>query len=153
MKRLPEWIRARVVLAGSPVKGLAIKTSIKTTFKNPFDSVWGPSDEEGAVLVRRSDLLGQADADRRLFCMDYGDPESDGSGRVEVSVEDVDRLKRALNGYKRYSAAYEFPVGYRAMLLEAKRIMATLRKAVPALAVEFEGGDCAVVGAADWGAG
>ena len=126
MKRLPRWIRARLTVDGRPVSGLAISITVKATRKNSFDSIWGPSDVDGEILVKGADLLRQSEAEAQLFIMDYGRPEHDGAGRIEVSVEDVDALGRAIEAHDRFAEFFPYPPGYREMLVEAKRRIATL---------------------------
>jgi hypothetical protein len=150
MKRLPELIRASVTIAGRPAPGLAVSTSIKTTRKNSFGCIWGPSDASGVIAIKGSDLFAQADADRRFFIMDYGHPEGDASGIIELAIENVDALDGALKASGIFSAGdFPYPPGYQRMLLDARQRTVELGDRVPHLGVESEGGDCLVV-AVQW---
>jgi hypothetical protein len=153
MKRLPELIRASVTVAGRPAAGLAVSTSIKTTRRNPFGCIWGPSDASGFIAIEGREIFRQAEAQRRFFLMDYGDPEADGAGIIELTVEKVDAIDGAVKAYGIFSAAdFPYPPGYQAMLLNARRQTAALGVQVPRLSVESQGGDCSVV-AVQWAAG
>lgn len=153
MKCLPRSIRAIILVGGAPASGLAVYTSIKTMRKNAFGCIWGPSDVNGQIVIDGADLLRQAEVERHAFIMDYGHPEGDGAGRIEVSVIDIDDLDRALKAYEIFSTGLEYAAGYHAMILEARRRTAELGGAVPALSVASEGGDCHVVVALSRGAG
>ena len=153
MKRLPELIRASITLAGKPVAGLAVSTSIKTTRKNAFGCIWGPSDASGLIAIERGDLLRQAVADKNFFIMDYGHPEEDAAGIIELTVETIDGLDGALKAYGMFSVgSFPFPPGYQAMLLDARQQTAALGLQIPRLSVESRGGDCSTV-AVQWAAG
>jgi hypothetical protein len=145
MKRLPDIIRAVITIGGSPAAGLAVSTSIKTTRKNPFGFIWGPSDAVGIVRIDRAELFGQAEAERREFIMDYGHPEHDGAGLIEVAVENTEGLDRALKACDQFSQCSSYPDGYQAMLKEARSRTVALAKVRPRLTVEAIGGDCQVV--------
>jgi hypothetical protein len=145
MKRLPDVIRVMIAVGGTPTAGLAVSTSIKTTRKNPFGFIWGPSDAVGMVRIRRAELFGQAEAERREFIMDYGHSEHDGAGLIVVAVENTEGLDRALKAHDQFSQCCSYPDGYHAMLQEARSRTAALAKVRPRLTVEAVGGDCQVV--------
>lgn len=153
MKRLPDLIRASITVAGRPAMGLAVSTSIKTIRKNPFDCIWGPSNASGVITIEGRALLQQAEAARGFFVMDYGHPEGDGAGFVELTVENLDALDGALKAYDLFSAGdFSYPPGYQLMLLEARQRTVDIGVQVPRLSVESQGGDCSVV-AVQWAAG
>jgi hypothetical protein len=137
---LPECLHATVSSSGRPVSGLFVRVRIATSRKNDFANGFGPSDAAGNISVTREDLLREAERDRNLFIMDYGHPEHDYAGCIDVTPMNREALIRALDAYHQFQVASEFPPLYPEHLQEARLILEGLAPAVLCVELSVEGG-------------
>jgi hypothetical protein len=142
---LPDRVRAIVTCDGRPIRGLFVSFRIATSRKNDFASAFGPSDATGTIVVSRSELLREAERDRQLFIMDYGHPELDYVGVIDVTPMNREALGRALEAYHQFQAHTHYPPRYAEHLREARRTLEGLAPAVLHLNVTVEGGTGEVV--------
>ena len=122
--RLPELIEAVVKLDDEPAGGMFLWVTVKTTQKNDFVLLFGPTDAEGRIGISRSQFLGEAEAEKRMFMMDYGDPEYDATGVVSCEPCNAASIGRAIEAHNAYRAFTPYPKGYGGSL---KRALARLQ--------------------------
>jgi hypothetical protein len=143
---LPELVRAVVRCNQCALSGLFVQARIATSFKNDFYSLHGPADEAGVIAFSRDDLLREGNNDRNLFLMDYGHPESDYSGYLEVRPMGRESLRRALEAYELFKDVVTFPPDYAKQLEHARRILDELAPAHLDVQLEVSRGTGKVVG-------
>ncbi len=142
--RLPDALHVRLRANGVPVSGLFVLVRVKAARKNDFSSLHGPSGADGRVTATRERIVAEAGRDAQLFLMDYGHPEADAAGELEVTPLDRQATERALAAYELFRAVTEFPAGYSEAL---GRSLAALERLAPArltAEVEVIGGNMAV---------
>jgi hypothetical protein len=143
---LPDSVSAVVKCGGHPTPGLFVDVRIATSSKNDFNCVFGPTDATGLLEFTRDDLLRQAARDRNLSLMDYGHPEANYAGRVEVSPMGRERLRGALRGYETWRSAAAFPPQYAERLRTALSMLERLAPARLEVELTVSGGYGEVVG-------
>jgi hypothetical protein len=136
--KLPESIEVSVKADGQPLEGVLVRVCILTTSKNNFHSQYGPTDDNGRVLITRAALLAEAKRDQELFVMDYGDPEINFAGVVEVSIFGKDDLSRAIDAYALFKDVEEYPPDYLRHLQRAQEILDKLADAKILIDVVYE---------------
>jgi hypothetical protein len=94
--------------------------------KNDFGLAFGPSDAEGRIEIRRDDLLREADKERQLFLMDYGDPEADFTGKIVVDILSRPAVERALKAYQFYRNVSSYTPEYEKNLQDCGRTLERL---------------------------
>lgn len=125
--KLPERLQVRLLADGTPVKGMFVRVTIKTTRKNDFVLGFGPSDEEGMLQISRAQLLREAEKERRLFVMDYGHPEADFAGEISVRALSREDLQRAIVAYDLYQGVSPYAPEYAENLQEARLALEELK--------------------------
>ena len=123
--KLPEFIEVTVKVDGKPLEGVLVHVRIHTTSKNNFHSQFGPTDDNGRVLITRAALISAAKRDQELFVMDYGDPEANFAGEVVVSIFGKDDLSKAINAYPMFKDVAEYPPNH---LIHLRRALEILEK-------------------------
>ena len=118
--KLPERIAIRVLADGRPVAGVFASVTIRTTRKNDFGLGFGPTNEDGGLVISREDLLREAEKERRLFIMDYGHPEDDFTGEIVVRALNREALQRAIAAYDAYHQVTPYPARYAEQIQEAR---------------------------------
>src|SRR5216683_7201898 len=114
---IPERLTAVVSADGRPSEGLLIVLSLQMARKNPFNFVFGPSNEEGKVEVSRKEIEREVGRTLKLFPLDY-DPSSF-NGRINIVAMSYHQLDSALAAYDIYHQASGYPSGYREKLTTA----------------------------------
>ena len=135
---LPSRIVVRVTANGHAVGGMFICIKLKMSVRNDFDLVFGPTDDEGGIIVTRENLLSEADKDRSFFLMDYGDPEQDFTGEIIVTALNRESLERALTAYEMFSKVWKYPVGYLEDLHKAHTKLDEMHTATLSLNVQHD---------------
>jgi hypothetical protein len=130
------------------MSGLFVQVQIETAFKNDFWSTFGPTDSEGSVAFSRDDLLRRGDQDRTLFLMDYGHPEIDYTGHMEVHPMGREALRRAIDAYHQFQQVVSFPPRYAEQLQEARLALDEIAPARLEVGLNVSGGSGTVVGVA-----
>ena len=128
---LPESLEFSVEDRGRPCAGALVSVTLVATRKNNFHSTWGPTDDSGRLTICRQDLIEEGEKDGELFLMDYGHPEQDFSGQIEVRVAQKEDIERALKAYAEFSPYTPFRPGYEAMLRDALATFASGRVVSP----------------------
>jgi hypothetical protein len=142
---LPESLHVKVTCDGRPIPGLFVRVRIATSRKNDFANAFGPSDTSGEIVVTRSQLLREAERDRQFFIMDFGHPELDYAGVIDVTPMNQEALGRAVEAYHQFQAYTEYPPLYAERLQEARLALESLSPAVLRLGVTVQGGTGQVV--------
>lgn len=124
--KLPEWIEVTVRADGKPLQGVLMRLCVLTTFKNDFYFRFGPTDDNGRVVITRDEMIAQAKRDQELFIMDYGDPEIHSAGELVISIFEREQLKRAIEVYPDFKDVVAFPSNYLNQLQRAQEILANL---------------------------
>src|ERR1700674_570984 len=78
------------------MKGMSVMLKFLTAWKNPCGLVFGPSDEQGRIVVMRDQIIGEARKTLELFLMDYGDLEIEWTGKLRVTPMNRKSIERAL---------------------------------------------------------
>lgn len=142
---LPELVRATVTCNGRPIPGIFVRVRIATLRKNDFANAFGPSDATGTIVVTRSEILREAERDRQCAIMDFGHPELDYAGVIDVAPMNRDALGRAVEAYHQFQAYTQYPPLYAERLQEARLTLESLAPAVLHLELTVEGGTGQVV--------
>jgi hypothetical protein len=139
MVQLPQKLRVHISTDGEPVPGMLALATIETNFKSPFTVVIGPTDAGGNADVSREEMLEQAESDRQLFVMDYGDPELSATGRIAIRLMLLPEIERALQAYELFHGHVRYPEGYKDNLDRAAGLLEQLNDRPLSLSVESEG--------------
>lgn len=91
--------------------GIAIALSFGMARKNAFHYT-AFLGENGAAEIGREELLRAFNEDRKLFIMDYGEPNSDFAGDITGHILTTDEIERRIEGYAKFSKNYQFPSKY-----------------------------------------
>ena len=94
--RVPAKIETTIKTDGQEMKGVSVMLKFLTARKNPYDLVFGPSDEQGRIVVMRDQIIGEARKTLELFLMDYGDLEIEWTGKLRVTPMNRKSIERAL---------------------------------------------------------
>lgn len=89
-----------------------------TAKKNPFNLAFGPSDEQGKVIVSRDQILLEARKTIDLFPMDHWNIEFDWTGALQATPRNRESLSRALSAIRLFRS-YDYPPGYEEALRTA----------------------------------
>lgn len=100
--RLPEQVTVHV--SPMPPAGTAVDICFGMAKRNDFHYVIFVGDT-GTAAISMNDLLKWFDGERSAFTMDYADPRSGFSGKIEARVlgpSDVDSALKAFETYRKY---------------------------------------------------
>jgi len=136
--KLPEQMRVEIRGDQKPLKDMFVMVQIVTNKQNDFAFAFGPSDESGHLQISRDDLLREADNLKRLFIMDYGDPEADFSGKIIIEPLNRSALQKAANGYESFKKAAQFPANYGEDIRHAKDVLDRLQPARLSVTIQSE---------------
>jgi hypothetical protein len=142
---LPVSIQVTVSYEGRPLAGMFVRVRISTSKKNDFSEFFGPSDSSGRISLSRADLIQSADRQRKLFVMDYGDPERDYSGAIDISPVDSNAVSRALDAYRKFKAHYEYPPGHADHLRAALLALNQISPALLEVDLSVQGGSGSII--------
>jgi len=95
---LPDQFRIKIELNDHPVAGVWLGVALPVRRKNEFNSVHGPTDEDGVVTVSRTSIESWASLSRNLFLMDY---EADWTGEILATPSHGARRHRTSLGGSR----------------------------------------------------
>jgi len=137
--RLPERLEVRVLVDGTPTVGMFVCVTIRMTRKNDFGLGFGPTNEEGELMISREDLLREAEKERRLFIMDYTHPEDDFAGEVVVTPLNREALAQAITAYDTYQQVTPYPPRYAEQVQEARMLLDELKPKSLSVEIEHDG--------------
>ena len=112
-----------IKVGGQPTAGMFVILRFQTAKKNPFNLLFGPSDERGRIEVSRGDMLSEAGKTIDLFPMDHWNIEVDWTGALHVTPMNRESLARALSA-TRVFRSYDYGPGYEESLRAADAILA-----------------------------
>lgn len=135
MKQLPQYINLHILGDSVPIEGLFVCVTVKVSFKNNFDLVFGPSDQSGLITICKDDIIREAEKDRKLFIMDYGDPVEDFLGKIEITPLNKKALDDAMAAYNIFGKFLAYPEDYLVNLHRAIQIIDN--KNIKTLSVEI----------------
>jgi hypothetical protein len=122
--RVPAKIETTIKTNGQEMKGTFVMLKFLTAKKNPYDLVFGPSDEQGRIVVMRDQIIGEARKTLELFLMDYGDLETEWTGKLRVTPMNRESIERALSALRLFGRVHEYPPGYEESLKAADALLA-----------------------------
>ena len=108
MPSLPKEI---VVWTTPPKSGLAVRVTLRTTNKNDFNFLVF-TDAAGRACLRQSQYLEQCEQDRKFWLMDYPDPRTTYSGKIDAETLDERGVINAIDAFNSYREYFPFPDGY-----------------------------------------
>ena len=148
--KLPETIEVSIKADSEPLQGVLVHVCIFTTSRNNFHSLFGPTDDNGSVLITRAALIAEAKRDQKLFVTDYGDPETNFAGEIVVAIFGRDDLLRAINAYHQFKDVAEYPRDYLRKLHRAQEIIDKLPDTKIGIDVVYEQAEDVTVRTVTW---
>lgn len=112
MRILPEKLDCVVVTDGNPVVGLMLRAELRTTRKNPYTIIFGPTNRDGCARLDRATIIRQANNQLNLALMDFDPLEKTFSGVVRVTVMQEGDVQNALQEYELFKGAANFTDHY-----------------------------------------
>lgn len=109
---LPKKLDCVVVVNGNPVMGLMLRAELRTTRKNPYTIIFGPTNRDGHASLDRATIIRQADSQLNLALMDFDPLEKAFSGVVRVTVMREGDVQNALQAYQLFKGAVNFTDHY-----------------------------------------
>jgi hypothetical protein len=121
-------IETIIEVGGLPTAGMFVMLKFQTGKKNPFNLLFGPSDEQGKIEVSRDNILSEARKEIDLFPMDHWNMEVDWTGALRVTPTNRESLARALCATRLFRS-YDYGRGYEESLSAADAILGRRGKA------------------------
>jgi hypothetical protein len=107
--KIPKHIQIQVLADSKPIQGMVCLLTATSKYKNDFNTIVGPSDSNGHIIVSGEDILASANEDANLFLMDYGDPINCITGNFIVTPMTLSKLIAAKDTYKSFNKSYHYP--------------------------------------------
>lgn len=142
--KLPQKVKIKTLADGKSLGNMFVRIAIKTTQKNDFGLGFGPSDDEGHLVILREHLIDEAEKERKLFLMDYGDPEKDSSGALVITPLSPADIEKAISAFQLYKDVSSFPLNYSENLRKARDILNKLNPATLGVEVNCDGLDVSI---------
>ncbi len=111
---------------GEPMMGLLVMVTLEMRKKNDYHVLFGPSDRQGRIQVRKSEILEKIREEQSLFPMDYEGEEFRGES-LRVEPMGLRDLESALKAYEVYGPEAGYPERYREVLTGAWETLYRLR--------------------------
>jgi len=137
--KLPNKMRIRILADGRPLAGMFVRVDLKAKWRSDFSLGFGPSDEQGVLVITYEDLIRQARELCDFFIMDYGDPEKDLAGEIVVAAKNREALLRATEAYDSFQHVVQFPPRYAEQIQEARMLLDELRPKRLSVEIEHDG--------------
>lgn len=112
MKNIPVQIDCVVQQGVNPVQGLMLRAEFKTTRKNPYSIVFGPTNQEGCACLDHATIIQRADSQLNLALMDFDPLDKSFSGVLQLAVMQESDVQNALGAYELYKGVVSFPNNY-----------------------------------------
>ncbi len=145
MKQLPQYINLHILGDSVPLGGMFVCVTVKVSYKNNFDLMFGPSDPSGLITICKNDIIREAENDRKLFIMDYGDPVNNFLGEIEIMPLNKKALNDAIAAYEIYEKYSTYPKGHLANMIKAVQIINDKNIKMLSVKVAHDGKDVAVI--------
>jgi hypothetical protein len=113
---LPEKIEIEIMADDMPMPGGLVDVSLSMTSKNPHTMVLGPADEQGRIVVMRSELVKRAEQNCCEWVMDYADLRKYFGGTVEVKPATLARVREMQKAFEAFSPYFKYPANWPAVL-------------------------------------
>lgn len=101
---------------GAPLRDAFLSLMAKTNYKNSFWFLFGPTDGDGQIEIRWSEVERRAEETARFAIMDYGQFRNSFTGELVFHLADEDRLARAKRGFREYQRYFSYPSDYEKQL-------------------------------------
>jgi hypothetical protein len=106
--------------------GIAVKLTFFMNVKNNF-AYLAFLNPEGVAEIKKSEYLAEFDKDCNFFIMDYTNPRSVFSGKIEAKILTESELKSAIKTYESFCNHFPYSDGYRERLEKALAVLDTLK--------------------------
>ena len=126
--RVPDKMEIIIEVGDQPMAGMFAIVKFLAARKNPYELVFGPSNDLGKIEVSRDHILSDARKVVDLFPMDYWNIEVDWTGALRVTPMNRESLARALSATRLFRS-YDYGPGYEESLMAADAILARKGKA------------------------
>jgi hypothetical protein len=123
MANLPDKVDCVVAADGSPVMGLMLQAEFKTSRKNAYTLVFGPTNRDGHALLDHAAITQQADSQLNLALMDFDPLDKAFSGVVRITVMQEADVQNALRAYELFKGVANFADHYQDDLKSALTIL------------------------------
>ena len=120
-RRLPSKLYITCSVNGRPLPNELVCVTIKTNRRNDFPLIFGPTNQNGHITVTREELIGQAMDEKKVAQMDFGDPEYDFTGDIEITPLGLQDIDNALGAYRLFRKAGGYPRNWIRLLKIAKK--------------------------------
>jgi hypothetical protein len=124
---LPAKLICTIKSDNRPVQGLMIEAVLKTSNKNNYSIIFGPTNNEGVATIDYEELIKQTNSELELGVMDYNKLEDVYDGNIDILVMSVEELKAALGAYEIYKDVAYYPINYSANLESAINILLDMK--------------------------
>jgi hypothetical protein len=124
--------------SGQQMRGMFVTLKFLVARKNPYNLVFGPSDEQGRIVVTRDQIIGEAKKSLDLFLMDYGDLETEWTGKLRVTPMNRESIERALSAVRLFRRVHKYPPGFEEALRAAAAVLAQMSEAGVSATVQCE---------------
>jgi hypothetical protein len=138
--QFPDAIHVVVSAQTLPLPGLLVLTRIVMQELNDYWGVFGPTDGQGMLSIKRNELLASAHATQAFLPEEFADPLTHGAGLIEVRILDEVGIGRAIEAAA-ISDGYPYPPGYVQLLREGQARLIELGRVLMEVAVMVEGGN------------
>jgi hypothetical protein len=122
--RVPQKMVITIKIGGQQTAGMLVMLKFLTVRKNPYNLVFGPSDEKGRVVVTREQVIAEARKSMELFLMDYGEIEAEWTGKLQVTPMNRESIGRALSALRLFRRVHEYLPAYEESLGAADALLA-----------------------------
>lgn len=134
---LPDRIIVTAQLSGHPLAGAFFDVELPMTRKNSFRILLGPTSEDGASSLTRTDILAKVKEEIDLFPMDYVGLEAGWTGELVVRVVDRPAIRRLRTAHETWGELGGYPDGFLELLDQLDARLA-LSKPTEPIDVSFE---------------
>ena len=136
---IPHTIECEVTDGSQPIEGLMVWSQFRTSAKNPYTIIFGPTDGLGRTSITCEEIKQWAASEIELAVMDFHPLESSFAGIIEFRVMNEQDLGNALQAYELYKSVSYYPEEYYHDLRNAREVFRSLRKDIsPSLSVRID---------------
>ena len=111
MNLLPEKIEVICSSDCTPTEGILLGLTMRTSQKNDYNFVFGPTDPTGKVVISKDEIVQQATKQLDLSLMDYFPIEDVYTGNFEINALSKAKLKSAIEAVNLFGRK-NYPEGY-----------------------------------------
>lgn len=111
-KTLPELVTCKVTYDCKPLEGVYLRAILETDYRNNYDSIIGPTNKEGMAYLDQRQVLEDAARNLDMGLQDYFPIEKCFTGKIFLSILNIQQLEGVLSAYELYKDYIEYPVDY-----------------------------------------